>query len=73
MRFFQWGGYRGKTLIGGCRERVTSCSGFLEPTNYESVACSYSGLYQGQALHSPARTFRLTELVGYGWSLSSIG
>ena len=22
-------GYRGIALIGGCRERVTSCSGFL--------------------------------------------
>ena len=28
MRFFQWG-VSGVTLIGGCRERVTSCSGFL--------------------------------------------
>ena len=65
-------GYRGRALIGGCREGVTSCSGFLGQSpeslgrahNYESEARSYSGLYQGQTLHSLLPD--ITELVGCG-------
>ena len=97
----QWG-YRGVTLIGGCRERVTSCSGYLgadaterggqgggspplrgsigqvalggflgqspeslgRAHNYGSEARSYSGLYQGQALHcSPHIRYGLRYLL----------
>ena len=102
--FHPLGGIGVETLIGGCRERVTSCSGFLgadaterggqgggspplrgsigqaalggflgqspeslgRAHNYESEARSYSGLYQGQALHLPARSLRIMVLTVYG-------
>ena len=51
-------GYRGGALIGGCRERVTSCSGFLGADATERrVQREGHSLVRLQRADSPCRGF----------------